>query len=125
MCRQWECSLGHSRLVGPVYHSPAHGLSLAAVRRLTQYHKQRYVSHIRACAEIYGWRVQACVGQYTAGTPEWFISGPCAGLHTPSVRVAHTWKCPYTWNFRECVREYTTRKQSATEEPSCQQVERR
>ncbi|KAI8509460.1 hypothetical protein Bbelb_133080 [Branchiostoma belcheri] len=66
MCRQWECSLGHSRLVGPVYHSPAHGLSLAAVRRLTQYHKPRYVSHIRACAEIYRWRVQACAGQYTA-----------------------------------------------------------
>ncbi|KAI8490569.1 N-acetylgalactosamine kinase [Branchiostoma belcheri] len=31
MCGPWECSLGHSRLVGPVYHSPAHGLSLAAV----------------------------------------------------------------------------------------------
>ncbi|KAI8490426.1 hypothetical protein Bbelb_316940 [Branchiostoma belcheri] len=36
MCGPWESSLGHSRLVGPVYHSPAHGLSLAAVRRLTR-----------------------------------------------------------------------------------------
>ncbi|KAI8515666.1 mannose binding [Branchiostoma belcheri] len=36
------------------------------------------------CAEIYGWRVQACAGLYTARTPEWFISGPCAGPHTPS-----------------------------------------
>ncbi|KAI8513388.1 hypothetical protein Bbelb_100270 [Branchiostoma belcheri] len=42
--------------------------------------------------EIYGWRVQTCAGLYTARTPEWFISGPCAGPHTPSVRVAHTWK---------------------------------
>ncbi|KAI8483666.1 hypothetical protein Bbelb_386040 [Branchiostoma belcheri] len=44
------------------------------------------------CAEIYGWRVQTCAGLYMARTPEWFISGPCAGPHTPSVRVAHTWK---------------------------------
>ncbi|KAI8514504.1 hypothetical protein Bbelb_070950 [Branchiostoma belcheri] len=44
------------------------------------------------CAEIYGRRVQTCAGLYMARTPEWFISGPCAGPHTPSVRVAHTWK---------------------------------
>ncbi|KAI8516337.1 hypothetical protein Bbelb_049180 [Branchiostoma belcheri] len=61
------------------------------------------------CSQIYGWRVQTCAGLYMARTPEWFISGPCAGPHTPSVRVAHTWKCPYIWNFRACVREYTTR----------------
>ncbi|KAI8513278.1 hypothetical protein Bbelb_099170 [Branchiostoma belcheri] len=36
------------------------------------------------CAEIYGWRVQTCAGLYMARTPEWFISGPCAGPHTPS-----------------------------------------
>ncbi|KAI8519243.1 hypothetical protein Bbelb_025000 [Branchiostoma belcheri] len=114
-----ECSLGYSRLDGPVYHSPAQGLSLAAVRRLTQYHRpttqeelgttsndwcpdktnicsrdylRLKARHRRTNVETYNFQ-ETYVGLYTARTPEWFISGPCAGLHTPSVRVAHTWKC--------------------------------
>ncbi|KAI8519224.1 hypothetical protein Bbelb_024810 [Branchiostoma belcheri] len=57
-------------------------LRLKTIRRRT---------NVDTC-KIYGWRVQTCAELYMSRTPEWFISGPCAGLHTPSVRVAHTWK---------------------------------